>query len=227
MQTQRNPYPLVELPKASYAPYTSSNHRNDKKVYNLHVPLPLAVGTIMTRAECRWYRTLAQMRIDIDLLSDNAVLVYQTGHSVRNRAADITHQLHRILDAGDLADDRVDEAALEDSPAGAWAGGTSEAGTSRAILGDSPDVPAARSTRHTREAAAEELQAPHRETRRRAARAASPEPESPDECTRRSRASRKRRICTSSWDGAFFSEERSQEPIDRPRRNTRQRVTYA
>ena len=81
VQTQRNPYPLVELPKASYAPCTSSNHRNDKKVYNLHVPLPLAVGTIMTRAECRWYRTLAQMRTDSGLLSDNAVLVYQTGQA--------------------------------------------------------------------------------------------------------------------------------------------------
>ena len=120
VQTQRNPFPLVELPKASYAPYTSSNHRNDKKLNKLHVPLPLAVGTVMTRAECRWYRTLAQMRIDIGLLSDNAVLVCQTGHSVRSRAAEITYKLHKVLDAGDLADDRVDQAALEDSSAGAW-----------------------------------------------------------------------------------------------------------
>ena len=217
MQLMRTPRPLAELPLIAYAPFTSSNNRNDKKIYNMHVPLPLAVGTIMSRADNRWYRTLPQMRTDINLIQENAALVYQEGHSVRNKAVDITRDLHRVLDSGDHEDERELEDALEEALAG-----TSEAGTSRAVLNDSPDVPATR--RQTRGGAAVQVQpATRRETRRHAARAMSPEPYSPEDDVRHSRATR-----PSRGKRRMYSEDYSQEPIDRPRRNTRQRVaTYA
>jgi hypothetical protein len=213
-------------------------------MYNVHVPLPLAVGTIMTRAETQWYRTLPQLRTDIDLILSNAELLYQQGHSVIGKASDIHSNLHRVIDCGVLEDDEHDNTAEEEGAqdddtekeaahGGQYGAGTSGASTSRAaaLLADSPDVSHLRVTRQRRGVAAVDVEeTPRRETRKRSARLMlSPEPESPDESGRRTRALRKRRACApGSWAGMGLSEERSQEPvIDRPRRATRQQTTYA
>lgn len=228
LQLQRNPSPLAQLPRTNFQPFTSSNNRGDKKIYNLLVPLPLAVGTMMTRAENRWYRTLPQMRTDIALISSNAERVYQEGHLMREKAADISRTLHSVLDSRESEDEDQDETARQQAQLADQLAGTSQAGTSRAVLEDSPEGPGTRCTRQTRTPPPEQ-EAPRRETRRRAvpARHASPEPESPEDEARRSRGTRKRRLCASGgWGSAMLSEERSLEPMDRPRR-TRQRVTYA
>lgn len=182
----------------------------------------------MTRAENRWYRTLPQMRTDIDLISMNAECVYQEGHVTREKAKEITTSLHAALDSGESDDGNESAEDLEDEYTGVGASGV---GSSRAVLADASEGPSTRLSRARRATSVweDEPESPTRQTRSQAGRMpdSSPEPESPSAHNRRSRGARKRRMNgPGGWGPYLLSEEPSQERVERPRR-TRQRVTYA
>jgi hypothetical protein len=64
--------PVKTLPAANQRFRVAGQQR----CYSDHVPLPLAVGTLLSRAEGSFYRSIAQMKVDVRLLHQNAALFW-------------------------------------------------------------------------------------------------------------------------------------------------------
>jgi Bromodomain len=219
--------PLKVLPTPNFRPSRGGGANGRHVYYNTLVPLPLSVGIIMSRAESRWYRTLAQMRVDVELLVHNAALFYAPSSRVLQEAQRIAAALAAALDARAASSDDGDGWRAVD------AGPSRRAGSRelRALSHDLADDDFAprremRSRAATRTASPEA--APRRRTTRPRPTYTSP-PASPDEEEEEtlppSRSLRKRRRCAhDSWGSGWYSEERSAEPAPADRPRTRQRV---
>jgi hypothetical protein len=71
------------------------------------VPLPIAIGTIMARAEGKYYRSTVQMKVDIGLLAQNAALFWPPEFRELAAVEKVSEYLMAIVDSDDMLNIRT------------------------------------------------------------------------------------------------------------------------